>query len=191
MDVPRPSGKEKIIYQSRLLEIVRQPMRIGRKKAEFEVARRSPGVRLLIVRGHNILLTKEFRSELGKYDYRLPGGKVFDSISEYHSALKRNKNILVHAINAAKKECVEETGIRPLKIKHVYTSKAGATIVWDLFYFLIPSFKAGKQKPGVGEVIHPEWYSFRAAEKMCLDGSVREDRTVAVLLRFLFKARPR
>jgi len=31
-----------------------------------------------------ILLSREYRSELDRYDYRLPGGKVFDTLAEYH-----------------------------------------------------------------------------------------------------------
>ncbi len=43
----------------------------------FETAVRSPGVRLIIVKDNQMLITKEFRGELDDYDYRLPGGKVF------------------------------------------------------------------------------------------------------------------
>jgi hypothetical protein len=34
-----------------------------------------------------ILLTKEFRYELDAYDWRLPGGKVVDTLDEYLSIL--------------------------------------------------------------------------------------------------------
>jgi len=185
MDVPRKSGKEKIVYQSREFEVIKQPMKIGNKKFEVEIARRSPGVRLLILKDKKILLTREFRTELNGYDYRLPGGKVFESIKEYHSALEKKEDILNHAIDATKKECAEETGLDPLKLKHIYTSTAGLTVIWDLFYFLVSEFKVQKQNLGTGEVIIPEWYSFKDVKNMCLNGNIKEDRTVAALLRFL------
>jgi len=189
MEVPKRAGKERIAYKGRIVEIVKQPMLVGGKRFDFELARRSPGVRLLIVKNNKILLTKEFRTELKKYDYRLPGGKVFDTIEEYHSALKKKGNVLVHALSAARRECREETGVTPIKIKHIHTSEAGATISWDLFYFLVSEFKAGKQSLGSGEAIYPEWHSFAEVEKMCLDGKIHEDRSVAVLLRFLLSSK--
>jgi len=189
MDVPKPFGKEKIVYKSKLFEIIRQPMKIGDKIVEFEITRRPPGVRLLIVKDKKILLTREFRTELKAYDYRLPGGKVFESIDEYHSALEKHKNILKHAIEAVRRESIEETGLNPLKIKHIYTSKAGLTVIWDLFYFLISDFEVQKQKLGLGEIIKPEWYSFKDVKKLCLNDKIKEDRTVAVLLRLLLKNR--
>src|ERR1041384_1882054 len=52
----------------------------------FERAVRPPGVRLILQNeAGEILMTKEFRKEQGKYDYRLPGGKVFDDLESYLS----------------------------------------------------------------------------------------------------------
>ena len=36
-----------------------------------------------------------------------------------------------------------------------------------------------------GEVIHPEWVSIDEVRAMCLDGRIQEERSVAVLLRFI------
>ncbi|MEI6117757.1 MAG: hypothetical protein WCP92_00380 [bacterium] len=49
-----------------------------------EIAKRSPGVRLIICDGDKILITNEFRKEVNTDDYRLPGGKVFDTLKEYN-----------------------------------------------------------------------------------------------------------
>jgi len=56
----------------------------------LEFARRSPGTRLIIEKGDKIILSREFRHELGSYDYRLPGGKVYDSLDEYNKALQKS-----------------------------------------------------------------------------------------------------
>lgn len=75
------SSKEEIRYKGKLFEVVSEPVEIEGKTFEFEKVRRSPGVRLIMKDGQgNILLTREFRRELSKFDYRLPGGKVFDSL---------------------------------------------------------------------------------------------------------------
>ncbi len=86
MDVPKVARGERIVYSGKIFEIVRQPMKIGAKVVDFEIARRSPGVRMLVVRDGRILLVKEFRTEHDGFDYRLPGGKVFDSLRDYKRA---------------------------------------------------------------------------------------------------------
>ncbi len=83
----KKDGPEKVVYKGRILEIVEQPMRLGDKKMTFEMARRAPGVRLIIAdtSRQKILLTKEYRYEFEDYDYRLPGGKVVDTLEEFNS----------------------------------------------------------------------------------------------------------
>ena len=77
MDKLQKDGPEEIVYKGKIFEVVRQPMKAGDAKVVFEIARRSPGTRLIIIKNDKILTSREFRTELDVYDYRLPGGKVF------------------------------------------------------------------------------------------------------------------
>jgi len=187
MDKLKKNGPEEIVFQGKIFEVVKQPMKVGDKDIVFEMVRRSPGVRLFIVKDKQLLLTKEYRTELDGYDYRLPGGKVFDRLEEYLLALKKGENILTHAKQAAKKEAVEETGINILNIYHFYTAKSGATVDWDLFYFVAEDFEELPQGQSLelGEVIEVEWKDFSVAREMCIDGRIKEDRSVGVILKFL------
>ena len=106
MNVPESFGEERVVYSGRIFEVVRQPMKVGDRVVEFEFVRRPPGVRLLIVRGDEILLVREFQSELDGFDYRLLGGKVFDCLTDYKGALSGNKDLLDCALDVAKKECL-------------------------------------------------------------------------------------
>ena len=184
---PTPAGKEKVVFQGKIFEIIHQPMKLGKKIVQFEIARRSPGLRLLIINENKILLTKEFRYEQKEWDYRLPGGKVFDTLEEYNSVLGKKEDILKKAQRVAKKECEEETGLIPLTLKHIHTTALAATLDFRLYYFVVEKFKPGNdgQKLEEGEEIKPEWYTFEHVRKMCLNGAVKEDMSVAVLLRFL------
>lgn len=74
-------------------------MKLGDKKTLFEKARRAPGVRLIIVKEDKILLTREYRDEIKSFDYRLPGGKVFDKLSDYQK--HQSENLLPFAEKAA------------------------------------------------------------------------------------------
>lgn len=185
MNKLKPYGNETIVFKGEIFEIVKKPFKTGIKKKIIEVARRSPGTRLIILKENKMLLSKEFRVELNDYDHRLPGGKVFNCIEAYEKFLKTKKNILPLAIKAAKKECLEEVGIVAKNLKLFQTVKAGTNVEWDLFYFIVNDFKESNQKLESGEVIYPEWKTFDEVKELCLNNKIKEDRTVGVLLKFL------
>lgn len=186
--IPVPVGDEVITYRGRMIEIVTQQMRVGSEEIVYEKARRSPGTRLLITSpNHNILLTREYRDEVGGWDYRLPGGKVFDSLEEYSEAVRSGVDLLEKSKEAAQKEAQEEVGINAEDLTHLYTSKLGATVEWDLYYFRVnlPTEELGEQKLEPGENIQAGWYSPTDALRLVLDGSLSEDRSAAVLMRYI------
>lgn len=185
---PKPIGPEVVTFKGKLFEIVKQPMKAGNHKYTLEIAKRPPGTRLIIVSpDKKILLTKEYRPEYKGWDFRLPGGKVIDSLDEYNKLLKNNKALLEMAEEGAKKEALEEVGIVVDKMEHFATSHCGVTIVWDLYYFVVTKYHEHPdgQQLAPAENIKPGWYSFDEAKNMCLNGKVREDRTVTILLRYL------
>lgn len=184
-----PAGNEKIVYEGKMFEVVKQPMNVGSKSIEFETVRRAPGTRIIIIKDNKILITKEYRTELNDYDYRLPGGKVFDTRKEYNNSSKNNADILESAITAAKKECLEETGLIINNLDLLKISKCGATIEWDMYYFLAKDFQEHKEGQNLedGEIITVNWYSFEEAKQLCLNNKISEDRTLGVLLAFLEK----
>src|SRR5690348_11852646 len=82
MSDERLQSKEEIFARGKLFEVVQLPQENG---AVLEVDRRAAGVRIIIPNKEDgkILLTREFRRELNNWDWRLPGGKVFDSLEEF------------------------------------------------------------------------------------------------------------
>lgn len=187
MDHLEKDAAEEVVYKGKIFEVIKQPMKVGEKKIVFEIARQSPGTRLIIIKDNQMLITKEFRSELNSYDYRLPGGKVFDTLDEYDK--HRTEDILSFATEAAKRECREEVGLVAKSIKHFATSQSGATVVWNLIYFIVDEFEEdirGRELE-VGEVIEPEWKTFEEVKGLCKDGSISEDGTLGVLFKFFLQ----
>lgn len=176
--------KEKIVFQWKIVEVVHQLVKIDWQELVFEIARRSPGVRLIICNKDEILLTKEYRKELKGYDYRLPGGKVFDTLAEYN---KNKKNIKKYALIAAKRECEEEVGLIPQTLKLYYISQAWATVEWDLHYFIVKKFKQHSkwQQLELGEYIDVEWKTKKEILSLIKKWKIHEDRSVWVLMRYL------
>lgn len=179
------SSMEKIAYQGKIIEVVEKTVDVQGKEKIFEIARRSPGVRLIIPKDDLVILSKEFRHELGTFDYRLPGGKVFDTLEEYNQANKSPESLLSVAEHAAKKEAHEEVGIDVTDIKFFHKSICGATVEWDLYYFIVESFETGEQHLEEGETISVELVHKDEARAMCLDGRISEERSALALLRYL------
>lgn len=126
--------KEEIVFQWKIIEVVQQTVKIGDKELLREIARRSPWVRLIICDEYKILLTKEFRREINADDYRLPWGKVFDTLKEYN---EHRNDTEKYSLLAAKRECEEETGLVPSDISLYYISKVWTTVERDLHYYVI------------------------------------------------------
>lgn len=161
------------------------------KHMKRNIVRRPPGIRALIVNEHNqILLSKEFRYELNDWDYRLPGGKVFDSLEDYKLALS-NDTVMENVLKTVLKEVLEEVGLVVSNPKLIKVSLDGAGVIWDLYYFEIKDYKESSGGPQLedNEVINGyKWYGFDQIVDMCKRNEIHEDRTVGVLLSYILES---
>lgn len=139
--------KFEVAYKGQMFEIVKWEGKPGRM---FEAAVRAPGVRLVIEcekEGQKaLLMTKELRREADGWDFRLPGGKVFDSLDELDRFREQGLNVAEKAIETAMKEGKEEAGISGGIFTPMGISKAGASVEWDLHYFLVQNADIGDQE---------------------------------------------
>ena len=139
--------KFEIAYRGKMFEVVTWE---GKPGVKFEGVIRAPGVRLIIETEKGgqkaLLMTRELRREAGGYDFRLPGGKVFDSLDEFDAHRKSGVDISPIAQNAAQKEGKEEAGISGGQYEPLEVSKAGASVEWDLYYFKVTNAEVGEQE---------------------------------------------
>ena len=180
---------EEIFTRGKLFELIHITQDDGRI---FEVARRAPGVRLIICDKTNgkVLLTKEYRQELGEWDYRLPGGKVFDSLEEYETYRQSGDDIVEAAKKQAINEAQQEAGIEVADLELYKKSVLGATVEWDLYVFEATSWQASVhgQELEVGEKIEANnWFTYEEVNHMILDGAMQEERIALILLQWLEK----
>jgi len=159
------------------------------KLVKRDMVRRSPGVRALIVDNGRILLSKEYRYELQKWDYRLPGGKVFDSLKEYKRALE-NDTVLEAAEKTVRKEAKEEVGINIKNQTLFKISAAGARVIWDLYYYEVTDYEIVEDGQRLEENEFVEgfvWKTFDEIKEMCIKQEISEDRSVGVILTYILK----
>lgn len=161
------------------------------KVVKRNMVRRPPGIRALIVDDENmkILLSREFRYELNGWDYRLPGGKVFDSLEDYKKSIKEN-TVLEHVEKTVPKEVMEEIGLIVKNPKLLKVSHDGAGVVWDLYYYEITDYKVSEDGPKLeeDEVIEGfVWKDYDEIIDLCIQREIHEERTVGVLLPYVLE----
>lgn len=177
---------ETTVFSGRLGEMAHITQPNGRI---FEQYRRPPGVRLIIVSPEGkILITKEQRFESNSVDLRLPGGKVCDSLAEWQEARASKKDMLELARKTAIKESLEETGLHIENPEFIIKAIDGATVEWDLYYFLVKSYTTSEtgQELEYGEDITITWMSPAEIKQAIAQGHMQEWRSVGVLLGLIF-----
>lgn len=188
---------EEVMYTGNLFQIIHRkesfkvPVDGDEKKVdlEYELVRRPPGVRAIVIRNGNLLLNKEFRYELNRWDYRLPGGKVFDSLDQA-SGVESRKELRICVEEALQRELREEADLQAKSFSLYECSYNGFTVEWDLYYYIIDDFISVRQsgdfeQKSEFEYIQSCWVNYRTALEYCLDRKISEERSVGVLLRFL------
>lgn len=178
---------ERIIATGRIFELVQLDQPNG---AIFEVARRAPGLRLIITDNDKkrILLTREFRRELNAYDYRLPGGKVFDTLAEFVKFRESGLAIKGAVEEKARQEGAEEAGVVIDEMSIIGKSTLGTTVEWDLYIVFADRwhFAEEGQMLEVGEDISADdWFTYGEAYNLALTGSMSEERVALLLMRWL------
>lgn len=178
---------EEVFAKGKIFELVHETQPDGRV---FEIARRAPGVRLIIFdeKKQKLLITKEFRKELNGYDYRLPGGKVFDTLEEFEKFRQTGGNLENAAQAKAKAEGREEAGVGVNFLRSVGVSRLGATVEWDLYVFEATEWflhKNGQALENGEDIDASGWYSLSEVRKMILDGTMQEERIAMILLRWI------
>lgn len=184
MNQPKPVDTSwKAVFLGKIFEI-------AQNDKGWEKATRAPGVRLILddETTGGILLTREFRSELNSYDYRLPGGKVFDSLDEFEEFRSQGVDILEPATAKVVQEAREETGYDILDPQFITKSILGSTVEWDLYVFAATKFtkRDSGQELGTGEDIQTDlWFSYAEVRKMIMNGEMQEERIALALIRYL------
>jgi 8-oxo-dGTP pyrophosphatase MutT (NUDIX family) len=139
-----------------------------------------------------VYLTREYRRELSKWDWRLPGGKLVDTIAEYlpHylSDADEDARWLLDKIQAAaKREAAEEVGAEIKNVRHIGWSTCGATVNWDLHYVSATPEVLGPNRPEVGEQIEVHAVSWLDALRLVDSASFSEERSAVWLRRSILE----
>jgi ADP-ribose pyrophosphatase len=111
-----------------------------------------------------ILLVRQFRLPAEKYMWELPAGKI-DAGEK--------------ALQAAKRELIEETGYRAKKWKKLTTFYASPGYVQErMTIFQATDLKAGEATPMEDERIETRWFTRKEVRKMIEEGKIEDAKTM-------------
>ena len=132
-----------------------------------EIITHRGGVGILIKVDDKFIIEKQFRYALGKEIYELPAGKL-EADEE--------------PLEAAKRECLEETGYKPLEMIHLgdMSPTCGYSTEIIHFYYCPKSIKAERHLDS-DEVIDLMYLSLEEIEQMIKNDQIIDSKILAVL----------
>ena len=132
-----------------------------------EIITHRGGVGILIKVDDKFIIEKQFRYALGKEIYELPAGKLEEG---------------EEPLEAAKRECLEETGYKPLEMIHLgdMSPTCGYSTEIIHFYYCPKSVKQERHLDS-DEVIDLMYLSLEEIEQMIKEDQIIDSKILAVL----------
>ncbi|HXK58426.1 MAG TPA: NUDIX hydrolase [Acidobacteriota bacterium] len=160
--------QRKLIYSGRIVELVVDTIEVNGREAVREVVKHPGGVVILVeTEDGQIPFVRQTRYPLGKPLLELPAGKLDPGEQPATSAAR---------------ELEEETGLRPICLKHVfsfYSSPGFCTEILHLFY--TNRFERTTSNFDHDEDIVVEYFSLDEALEMCRSGQIVDGKTMLAL----------
>jgi hypothetical protein len=152
-------------------------------------AHRSPAVRLIIPTEKGILCNKEYRVSVDERRLCLPGGKIFESWSEYQKIREDKKFVLAEAMDAGIREAHEEQGliVQSQHIDFLCMSENGITMEWDIYFFVVNKFFQAEKMLQEDEDIKRQIVPWSQVALYALEQKIEDDRCCRAILQYLYK----
>ena len=173
---PQTNGIELVstepIYSGPAFSVHKDFVREGEFTGQRDVIRHSGSVVIAAVEGtgksRRILLVKQYRYAADEYLWELPAGRI-----------DRGEKLLP----AAKRELLEETGIRAKKWKRLFQFFASPGFLDErMDVFLAEDLACGEAQPEEDEQIEAKFFSLSQAVKMVRSGTIHDAKTMTAVL---------
>jgi ADP-ribose pyrophosphatase len=138
-------------------------------KEGFEIERcivrhNGSAVMMAVDEKNRILLVRQYRLPAGQYMWELPAGKIDDGET---------------AIKAAKRELIEETGVRAKKWKKLVSFYPSPGFVQEkMTVFLATDLKEGESEPMEDEQIETRWFTKKELKQAILTNEIIDGKTM-------------
>ena len=171
MDKKEKTIKSETIYEGRIINVKKDEVLCPNgEKSIREVVTHHGGVGILIKIDDKFIIERQYRYALDEELYELPAGKL-------------EKGEI--PLEAAKRECLEETGYRPLEMIHLgdMSPTCGYSTEIIHFYYCPKSVKESRHLDS-DEVIDLMYLSLEEIEQLIKDNKIIDSKILAVLTLF-------
>ena len=168
MDKKEKTITSEQIYQGRVVSLKKDTVLCPNGEESLrEIITHRGGVGILIKVDDKFIIEKQFRYALGKEIYELPAGKLEEG---------------EEPLEAAKRECLEETGYQPLEMIHLgdMSPTCGYSTEIIHFYYCPKSVKQERHLDS-DEVIDLMYLSLEEIEQMIKEDQIIDSKILAVL----------
>lgn len=168
MDKKEKTIKSETIYEGRIINVKKDEVLCPNgEKSIREVVTHHGGVGILIEIDDKFIIERQYRYALDEELYELPAGKL-------------EKGEI--PLEAAKRECLEETGYRPLEMIHLgdMSPTCGYSTEIIHFYYCPKSVKETRHLDS-DEVIDLMYLSLEEIEQLIKDNKIIDSKILAVL----------
>lgn len=160
------------IYEGPAFSVYRDFVREGEFTGQRDVVRHSGSVVIAALerrkREQHILLVKQYRYAADEYLWELPAGRIDDGEK---------------LLPAAKRELLEETGIRAKKWSRLFRFYASPGFLDEsMDVFLAEDLTVGEAQPEEDEQIETKFFPLKQAVKMVKSGEIHDAKTMTALL---------
>lgn len=157
------------VFRGRNFVVRQHSVEVSKGHVEVhEYVWRTDGTRMIAIDDGRVLLTHEYRHELGEFDWRIPGGKV-----DPGEPLD----------GAARREFREEAGYEAAEVRFLWATTPDSTVRYQRHFFLATGLTEVKTAHEPGEELTVHWIPFDDACKKAIDGEIREEISALALLR--------
>lgn len=160
------------VFHGRIMHVMVDDVELpDGKQSKREYIRHSGGAAILLVKGEQVLLVKQFRYAYGKAIYEIPAGKL---------------NAGEDPLLAAERELEEETGFVSLNTQHlvdVYPSPGYTDEIIHVYF--AKEFTEGKSHLDEGEFLNVELLETNLVLQKILSGEIADAKTVVAVYQYL------
>ena len=168
MDKKEATIKSEVVYEGKILNLTKDEVLCPNgEKSLREVVTHHGGVGILIKVDDKFIIERQYRYALDEELYELPAGKL-------------EKGEI--PLEAAKRECLEETGYRPLNMIHLgdMCPTCGYSTEIIHFYYCDKHVKETRHLDS-DEIIDLMYLSMEEIEQMIKDNKIIDSKILAVL----------
>ena len=168
MDKTEKTITSEQVYKGRVVSLKRDIVLCPNGEESLrEIITHRGGVAILIKIDDKFIIEKQYRYALGKEIYELPAGKLEEG---------------EEPLEAAKRECLEETGYKPLEMIHLgdMSPTCGYSTEMIHFYYCPKSVKEERHLDS-DEVIDIMYMSLEEIENMIKEDKIIDSKILAVI----------